>query len=156
MTRVWQHMVYGVNRLWATPVHIVELVGDHVTLLLRSAYWLGKRPFRTRVFLEALEFIGVESLAIVAIIGGFVGMVFALQLTAALRQFGTESYVGATLGLALTRELAPVFTAIVVAARAGAGMATELGSMRCRLWRSARCSTWLRLGWWQASSWCRF
>ena len=57
-------------------------------------------------------------------------MVFALQLISALRQFGTESFVGATLGIALTRELAPVFTSIVVAARAGAGMATELGSMR--------------------------
>jgi phospholipid/cholesterol/gamma-HCH transport system permease protein len=57
-------------------------------------------------------------------------MVFALQLTSALRQFGTEGFVGATLGLAVTRELSPVFTSIVVAARAGAGMATELGSMR--------------------------
>jgi len=66
----------------------------------------------------------------VTMIGLFVGMVFALQLTSALRQFGTESFVGATLGIALSRELAPVFTSIVVAARAGAGMATELGSMR--------------------------
>ena len=82
------------------------------------------------VFLEAAEFIGVQSLMIVSMIGTFVGMVFALQLTSALRQFGTESFVGATLGIALTRELAPVFTSIVVAARAGAGMATELGSMR--------------------------
>jgi len=82
------------------------------------------------VFLEAADFIGVQSLPIVAMISLFVGMVFALQLTSSLRQFGTESFVGATLGLALTRELAPVFSSIVVASRAGAGMATELGSMR--------------------------
>jgi phospholipid/cholesterol/gamma-HCH transport system permease protein len=80
--------------------------------------------------IEALEYIGVQSVLIVGMIGLFVGMVFALQLTSSLRRFGTESFVGATLGLALTRELAPVFSAIVVAARAGAGMATELGSMR--------------------------
>ena len=129
-SRIWQHTVRAVDRLWMTPVHIVELVGDHLTLLGRAAFWLFKRPFRTRVYLEAMEFIGVESVGIVAMIGAFVGMVFALQLTSALRQFGTESYVGATLGIALTRELAPVFTSIVVAARAGAGMATELGSMR--------------------------
>jgi phospholipid/cholesterol/gamma-HCH transport system permease protein len=82
------------------------------------------------VLIEAMDYIGVQSLMIVAMIGLFVGMVFALQLTSALRQFGTEGFVGATLGIAVTRELSPVFTSIVVAARAGAGMATELGSMR--------------------------
>jgi phospholipid/cholesterol/gamma-HCH transport system permease protein len=118
------------EKLWETPTHIVELVGDHMLLLGRAAFWLVKPPFRLGVVLEAMEYIGVQSLLIVTMIGTFVGMVFALQLTSALRQFGTESFVGATLGVALTRELAPVFTSIVVAARAGAGMATELGSMR--------------------------
>ena len=79
---------------------------------------------------QAAEFIGVQSLPIVSLISLFVGMVFALQLVSALRQFGGDQFVGATLGIALTRELAPVFTTIVIAARAGAGMATELGSMR--------------------------
>src|SRR5439155_19462440 len=88
------------------------------------------RPFRVGVFIEAMEYIGVQSLLIVTMVGTFVGMVFSLQLVSALRQFGTESFIGATLGIALCRELAPVFTSIVVAARAGAGMATELGSMR--------------------------
>jgi phospholipid/cholesterol/gamma-HCH transport system permease protein len=126
----WPRVVAATDRLWATPTHIAELVGDHMLLLGRAAFWLVKPPFRVGVFLEAAEYIGVQSILIVTMIGTFVGMVFALQLTSALRQFGTESFVGATLGLALTRELAPVFTSIVVAARAGAGMATELGSMR--------------------------
>lgn len=128
--RVWERIVAVTDRLWQTPTQVVALIGDHVLLLMRALFWLGKRPFRASVFLEAAEFIGVQSLLIVTMIGTFVGMVFALQLTSALRQFGTESFVGATLGIALTRELAPVFTSIVVAARAGAGMATELGSMR--------------------------
>jgi phospholipid/cholesterol/gamma-HCH transport system permease protein len=89
-----------------------------------------KPPFRVGILVEAMDYIGVQSLLIVCMIGLFVGMVFALQLTSALRQFGTEGFVGATLGIAVTRELSPVFTSIVVAARAGAGMATELGSMR--------------------------
>lgn len=118
------------DRVWAHPLSLVEIVGEHVLLFSRAVFWLLKPPFRAGVFFEAAEFIGVQSLMIVTMIGTFVGMVFALQLTSALRQFGTESFVGATLGIALTRELAPVFTSIVVAARAGAGMATELGSMR--------------------------
>ncbi len=129
-TGVWGRIVMLNEKLWATPTDLVRLVGDHIQLLGRSIFWLVKPPFRASTFIEALEYIGVQSLLIVSMIGLFVGMVFALQLTTSLRRFGTESFVGATLGIALTRELAPVFTAIVVAARAGAGMATELGSMR--------------------------
>src|SRR5262249_49601561 len=102
----------------------------HMQLFGQAVSWLFRPPFRSGVLVEAMEFIGVQSLLIVGLVGTFVGMVFALQLVSALRQFGTETFVGATVGLALTRELSPVFTAIIVAARAGAGMATELGSMK--------------------------
>jgi phospholipid/cholesterol/gamma-HCH transport system permease protein len=127
---VWGRIVAANAKLYDTPFKLAELVGDHMLLLGKSVFWLVKPPFRWAVYLDAAEYIGVQSLPIVAMISLFVGMVFALQLTSSLRQFGTESFVGATLGLALTRELAPVFTSIVVASRAGAGMATELGSMR--------------------------
>jgi phospholipid/cholesterol/gamma-HCH transport system permease protein len=127
---LWGKIVLLNEKLWLTPTALINIIGDHVLLLGRAMFWLVKPPFRWGVFVEAADFIGVQSLLIVTMIGTFVGMVFALQLTSALRQFGTESFVGATLGIALTRELAPVFTSIVVAARAGAGMATELGSMR--------------------------
>jgi len=126
----WDRIVAVNDKLWKPAASMVETVGEHMLLLGRAVFWLLKPPFRWHTFVEAAEFIGVQSLMIVSLIGLFVGMVFALQLTSALRQFGTESFVGATLGLSLTRELAPVFTSIVVAARAGAGMATELGSMR--------------------------
>jgi phospholipid/cholesterol/gamma-HCH transport system permease protein len=126
----WERLVKLVDKLWAQPTKLAELVGAHMILLGQAWFWLLKRPFRSYTLLEAMEFIGVQSLLIVTMVGTFVGMVFSLQLVSALRQFGTDSFIGATLGLALTRELAPVFTSIVVAARAGAGMATELGSMR--------------------------
>jgi phospholipid/cholesterol/gamma-HCH transport system permease protein len=127
---LWSRIVGLVDRMWATPMKVAELVGAHMILLGQAWFWLVRRPFRWGVLIEAMEFIGVQSLLIVIMVGTFVGMVFSLQLVSALRQFGTDSFIGATLGLALTRELAPVFTSIVVAARAGAGMATELGSMR--------------------------
>ena len=127
---LWDRVV-GVNdKLWSTPTRIVEEVGTHVELFGQAVRWLFKRPFRVGVLVEAMDYIGVQSILIVAMIGLFVGMVFALQLVSALRTFGTEGFVGATLGIAVTRELSPVFTSIVIAARAGAGMATELGSMR--------------------------
>jgi phospholipid/cholesterol/gamma-HCH transport system permease protein len=127
---VWDKLVAVNEKLWAVPTGLVEDVGTHVMLFVGAVRWMFKRPFRVGVLVEAMDYIGVQSLLIVCMIGLFVGMVFALQLTSALRQFGTEGFVGATLGIAVTRELSPVFTSIVVAARAGAGMATELGSMR--------------------------
>ena len=126
----WDKIISVNDKIWAIPTGVVEDIGTHVMLFATSVRWLFKRPFRVGVLFEAMDYIGVQSLMIVSMIGLFVGMVFALQLTSALRQFGTEGFVGATLGIAVTRELSPVFTSIVVAARAGAGMATEIGSMR--------------------------
>jgi phospholipid/cholesterol/gamma-HCH transport system permease protein len=126
----WDKVVHLNEKVWALPTRGVEEVGEHVMLFVQAVRWMFKRPFRVGVLVEAMDYIGVQSILIVGMIGLFVGMVFALQLVSALRTFGTEGFVGATLGIAVTRELSPVFTSIVVAARAGAGMATELGSMR--------------------------
>ena len=123
-----------VDRLWGPPLRLLkvalEQLGAHLILLWAVIRWAVRPPYRVAVLLDAMVFIGVESLPIVLLISLFVGAVFALQLSSALRTFQAEAFTGATVGLALTRELAPVFTSIVVAARAGAGMATELGSMR--------------------------
>jgi phospholipid/cholesterol/gamma-HCH transport system permease protein len=105
-------------------------LGDHATLLGQSVVWLFRRPFRLRLFLEQMEFVGVGSLPIIILVGFFSGAVAAQQAIAALSIFGQERFVGATVGLSLAQELAPVFTALMLTASAGSGMATELGSMR--------------------------
>jgi phospholipid/cholesterol/gamma-HCH transport system permease protein len=104
--------------------------GDHSLMLWQAALWLFRRPFRLRLFLDQMEFIGVQSLPIILLVGFFSGAVSAQQAVRALKLFGQERFVGATVGLSLALELAPVFTALMIAARAGSGMATELGSMR--------------------------
>jgi phospholipid/cholesterol/gamma-HCH transport system permease protein len=129
-TRVLERLALGADALWRPLLRAVEIGGDHLRLLTQVVAWSVRPPFRVRVFLEQMEFVGVGSLLIVGLVSLFVGMVFALQSVSAFRTFGAESYVSSTVALALTRELAPVFTSIVVAARAGAGMATELGAMR--------------------------
>ena len=122
------------DRLWAPLIRAlqvaIEQLGAHLLLFVQVLRWAIRPPYRVAVLLDAMVFLGVESLPIVLLISLFVGAVFALQLSSALRTFQAEAFTGATVGLALSRELAPVFTSIVVAARAGAGMATELGSMR--------------------------
>lgn len=121
----------AIGGVLAAPVRsIFGFFGDHTLMLFQAFAWLFRRPFRLRLFLEQMEFVGVGSLPIIILVGFFSGAVSAQQTIRALEIFGQEHYVGATVGLSLALELAPVFTALMITARAGSGMATELGSMR--------------------------
>lgn len=92
--------------------------------------WFPEKPFRTRIFVQQMNQIGVDSTPIILLVSFFTGAVFALQTGYAFRLFNAETLVGSTVGLTLTRELAPVFTALMVTARVGSSMAAELGTMR--------------------------
>ena len=105
-------------------------VGALSKLLWESAFWGIRPPYRGRLFVEAMEFIGIGSIFIVSLTAVFVGGVLALQLVDGFRDFGAENQTGAVIGLALAREVGPVFAALMVTSRAGSAMTTELGSMR--------------------------
>ena len=118
------------GRLFGPLLGAVAIFGQHMLLLVRAFTWLFRRPFRMRLFLEQMEFIGVGSLPIIMLVGFFSGAVTALQGITALAMFDQQRWVGYAVGVSLARELAPVFTALMITARAGSAMATELGSMR--------------------------
>ncbi|HME42238.1 MAG TPA: ABC transporter permease [Syntrophorhabdales bacterium] len=99
-------------------------------MLMEVTYWTFRRPFKPGYLFKQMEFIGVRSLGIVIITGGFTGMVLALQTYYGFRRFSSEGLVGVTVALSMTRELGPVLTALMVTGRAGSAMAAELGSMR--------------------------
>jgi phospholipid/cholesterol/gamma-HCH transport system permease protein len=113
------------------PVYqFVEEVGLIAQLGLKTLAWTFRPPFRIRQLVTQLEFVGVQSLFLVGLVGLFTGMVFAVQTIYGFRRFGAENLVGGVVALSLSREMAPVLTAIMVAARAGSGMAAALGNMR--------------------------
>ena len=99
-------------------------------LLWEAVFWGVRPPYRGRLFVEAMEFIGIGSIFLVSLTAVFVGGVLALQLVDGFRDFGAENQTGAVIGLALAREVGPVFAALMVTSRAGSAMTTELGSMR--------------------------
>lgn len=105
-------------------------MGRMLLLLLQSFIWLFRPPFRFRLFIKQMEFVGVNSLFVVLLTGLFTGMVLALQTYYAFRMFSAESLVGATVALSMTRELGPVITALMVTGRAGSAIAAEIGTMR--------------------------
>ena len=99
-------------------------------LLWEALFWGVRPPYRGRLFVEAMEFIGIGSIFLVSLTAVFVGGVLALQLVDGFRDFGAENQTGAVIGLALAREVGPVFAALMVTSRAGSAMTTEIGSMR--------------------------
>lgn len=111
-------------------IRLLDAVGTLVILGTKAVLWTLRPPFRLGQLLLAMEFVGVQSIFIVVLTGTFTGMVLALQMVNALRDFGAESMVGAIVAISLTREMSPVFAALMVTARGGSAMAAELGNMR--------------------------
>jgi phospholipid/cholesterol/gamma-HCH transport system permease protein len=99
-------------------------------MFMDTVYWTFRRPFRISAIIKQMEFIGVKSLWVVLITGGFTGMVLALQTYYGFRRFSSEGLVGTTVALSMTRELGPVLTGLMVTGRAGSAIAAELGTMR--------------------------
>ncbi|MEY2929411.1 MAG: hypothetical protein RL033_160 [Pseudomonadota bacterium] len=118
------------TRLITPATAALEGVGSVVQLTLDTLRWLFRPPFRVAEMMNAMEFMGVQSLFIILLTGTFSGMVFALQSVNSLREFGAEGVVGSVVAISLTREIAPVFSALMITARAGSATAAELGNMR--------------------------
>jgi phospholipid/cholesterol/gamma-HCH transport system permease protein len=95
--------------------------------ILRS---LIRRPFRFSQYLAEIEHLGVNSVLIILLSGGAIGMIFALQMVALLQPFQAEIGTGAAVAIALSRELAPVITTLMLIAKNGSAMAAELGTMQ--------------------------
>lgn len=107
----------------------IKGIGQFTFFGFETIRWSFVGTFRTRVFFREMVKIGVNSTLIIALVGLFAGMVFALQTGSAFKTFNAETLVGSTVGIALSRELAPVFTALMIVARAGSAMAAEIGTM---------------------------
>lgn len=108
----------------------LEDFGRMLIFAAEAVAWAFRPPFRPELVVAQMAFIGVGSAFIVGATGLSAGMVFALQMNYALKQFAAEGYVGGSVAFSLARELAPVFTALMVTGRAGSAIATELGTMR--------------------------
>lgn len=91
-------------------------IGALFKLLWEAFFWGIRPPYRARLFIESMEFIGVGSIFIISLTAFFVGAVLALQLVDGFRDFGAESRSGAVIGLALAREVGPVFAALITMA----------------------------------------
>lgn len=82
--------------------------------------------FFYRQFVE----VGLMSIPIVLIVGGFVGMVLAVMTYHQFSKLGVESLMGPFIAVPMVSQLGPIMTALMILCRVGAAMTAELGSMR--------------------------
>ncbi len=125
--RLIRHVVDGVGRY---TINMCTLLGNFTLFFWRIIKTLfSSRPKVTKFFFQANR-IGVESLPIIVLTGGFAGMVFALQSYIGFQRVGGEQFIGAVVALGLIRELGPVLTGLMVTGRAGSAITAEIGTMR--------------------------
>lgn len=105
-------------------------MGRMVILLLSALVWAVIPPLRLRRLARQIHFMGWRSLLVVALTGGFTGMVLGLQGYYTLNKFGATAILGPAVALSLIREIGPVLCGLVVTGRAGSAMAAEIGIMR--------------------------
>lgn len=93
-----------------------------LTRLKRWCHWrlLGPQFFS----------VGVASIPVVAITGGFIGMILALEGFEQFRAIGQEGRLGGVINVSVTKQIGPVLAAVMVAGRVGCALAAELGTMR--------------------------
>lgn len=107
---------------------------DHLGAFTLFFIHVCKTFFTSRLKLhktfEQMQYIGVDSLAIVVLTGASSGAVLALQSYFGFKRFGGEEFIGPVVALSLTRELGPVLTGLMVTGRAGSSIAAELGTMK--------------------------
>jgi len=105
-------------------------MGRMVILLIAALLWAGVPPLQLRRLARQIHFMGWRSLLVVALTGGFTGMVLGLQGYYTLNKFGATAVLGPAVALSLIREIGPVLCALVVTGRAGSAMTAEIGIMR--------------------------
>ena len=123
-------MITFINRIGRTTIDLVSGFGAFWVFLAQVCGRAITPPFDFGLLVHQLYIIGVQSIAVVALVGLFTGAVLAVQGEYTLSQFGAEGFVGSAVALSLIRELGPVLTALMVNGRAGSAMTAELGIMK--------------------------
>ncbi len=108
----------------------VSTLQDFCLLGAKALANLFRAPHYWDDVLTQMDRIGVGSLPIICLTGGFSGAVMALQMAKALDTYGASSQVGQIVSITLVAQLGPVLTSLLVAGRNASGIASELGSMK--------------------------
>jgi phospholipid/cholesterol/gamma-HCH transport system permease protein len=107
--------------------------GQFVVFVFITARWIFSSPgrwCRWRQLRPQFYAVGVASIPVVAITGGFIGMILAMESFNQFQAFGLEGRLGGIINVSVVKQIGPVLAAVMVAGRVGGALAAELGTMR--------------------------
>jgi len=109
---------------------LLETVRDLYRVLVLTLYYSVRGEANRPAFFRQMYEIGNRSLAFLAIVMGFIGMILVYQGGLQTQRVVPDlSLLGATFLQLLVRDLAASICALMLATRVGAGIAAEIGSM---------------------------
>lgn len=112
-------------------LRFLEVVGGIFGLHIRSLILLFLPPYRLREMLRQMVIAGWQSIPLIAIVLGFIGLITVLELDFQLsRVVGNTDYVPGFAGILIFREFGPTVVGAMLAARVGAGWSAEIGNMK--------------------------
>lgn len=112
--------------------HGIVRVLDFFGAMLASMGTVIRHPSRLRgtALLYHMQYVGINSLAIIGLMSFLIGIVITQQGAVQLQQFGAEIYTINLTGRLSLRELGILMTSIMVAGRSGSAFAAQIGTMR--------------------------
>jgi len=128
----WMTPVAGVARLGHSILHSVVAFGQFARFMLHTFRGIGS--FRTwgrrdRLW-HQLYFVGTTSIPVLAITGGFIGMILAFEGYRQFQAIGQEARLGGVINLSVVKQIGPVLAAVMLAGRVGCSLTAELGTMK--------------------------
>jgi phospholipid/cholesterol/gamma-HCH transport system permease protein len=87
--------------------------------------WARWSRVGTQLFL-----IGTRSVPVIALVGGFIGAILAIEGYSSFATFGQEHRLGGVVNISIVKQIGPVLAAVMLAGRVGCSLTAELGSMR--------------------------
>jgi len=125
--------VRGISHVGHRVFHGIAGFGRFIIFSLIAFRWFVTQPGRWgrwRLIRTQFYAVGVASIPVVAITGGFIGMILALETFNQFQAFGLEGRLGGIINVSVVKQIGPVLAAVMVAGRVGGALAAELGTMR--------------------------
>lgn len=127
-----QSIAIAIAGLGATILRTVGQFGEFVRFAIAAFRGVAhpRQWARRERFMRQLYFVGTTSAPVLAITGGFIGMILAFEGYRQFQSIGQESRLGGVINVSIVKQIGPVLAAVMLAGRVGCALTAELGSMR--------------------------
>jgi phospholipid/cholesterol/gamma-HCH transport system permease protein len=124
--------MYTIANIGAAVFDRISGFGEFIRFCLATLVGVGsvKSWARRERIGRMLFFVGTTSVPVVAITGGFIGMILAFEGFRQFQSIGQESRLGGVINLSVIKQIGPVLAAVMIAGRVGCSLTAELASMR--------------------------